>query len=119
MAVSELNLLVLRAKDPASLVLFYGKHGLSFVREQHGSGPAHHSCHAGGSIFEIYPIENDALGTSGTRLGFRVDSLTDTLAACDARLLSKPRQTASGKFAVIQDPEGHKIELLEARPRVA
>lgn len=114
MAVNGLSLLVLRAKDPERLVSFYGKLGLSFVRERHGSGPAHHSCQTGGSTFEIYPLEGKALSTTSTRLGFRVDSVVETIAACDARLITQPRQTDWGMCAVIQDPEGHKVELVEA-----
>jgi hypothetical protein len=58
MTVSELSLLVLRAKEPEKLVSFYGNLGLLFVREQHDFGPAHHSCQVGGLILEIYPLDD-------------------------------------------------------------
>lgn len=116
MAISALSLLVLRARDPQELAHFYGKLGLDFVREQHGPGPIHHSCRAGTSTLEIYPLENDSLQTVGTRLGFSVDCIETTIAACHGKIISAPRQTVWGKRAVIEDPEGHKIELVEDAP---
>jgi predicted enzyme related to lactoylglutathione lyase len=114
--MSTLNLLVLRARDPARLAQFYGAFGLSFTREQHGNGPVHHSCELGGAVLEIYPYQESQGDTTGTRLGFRVDSLDRAIAACtaEARILSAPKLTQWGRRAVIQDPEGHKLELTEA-----
>ena len=37
----QLNLLVLRARDPHALADFYGSLGLAFQLEKHGSGPVH------------------------------------------------------------------------------
>lgn len=115
MAVNALNLLVLRARDPQSLAGFYEKLGLAFVREQHGTGPEHHSCQAGSSTLEIYPLEDESLKTVGTRLGFSVDCIETTIASCNGRVLSRLKTTAWGKRAVIEDPEGHKIELVESK----
>jgi lactoylglutathione lyase len=112
--MSALNLLVLKARDPERLVSFYGKLGLSFVREQHGNGPVHHSSSdAGGATFEICPRQHNDDATTGTRIGFRVESVELTLAACSAPILREPSLTPWGKRAVIQDPEGHKVELVE------
>lgn len=114
--MSMLNLLVLRAKDPARLARFYGAFGLSFVQEQHGNGPVHLTCELGDSVLEIYPYQESQGETSGARLGFRVDSIDRAIAACTAevRILSAPKLTQWGRRAVIQDPEGHKVELTEA-----
>jgi lactoylglutathione lyase len=113
--MSMLNLLVLKSENPESLARFYSAFGLSFVREKHGNGPVHHSSNAGGSVFEIYPCANANEKTTGTRIGFKVKSIDQTIAACpsNVRVLSAPKQTPWGRRAVILDPEGHKVELME------
>lgn len=114
--MSRLNLLVLRARNPERLARFYGAFGLSFTPEQHGNGPEHQSCELGDSVLEIYPYQESQGETTGARLGFQVDSIDRILAACsaEARVLSAPKLTQWGRRAVIQDPEGHKVELTEA-----
>jgi lactoylglutathione lyase len=114
--MNRLNLLVLRARDPERLARFYGAFGLSFTREQHGNGPVHHACELGGSVLEIYPYQESQGETTGARLGFQVDSIDHVLAACaaEARVISVPKLMPWGRRAVIQDPEGHKVELTEA-----
>ena len=111
--MSALNLLVLRAKNPDELAEFYSGLGLCFVREQHDKGPVHHSSNIGGAIFEIYPCQNPTDQTTGTRIGFQVPSIENSIRACSAQVISKPKMTQWGLRAVIQDPEGHKIELVE------
>lgn len=112
--MGTLNLLVLRAQNPEKLAEFYSGLGLTFVREKHGNGPVHHSSNAGGSIFEIYPCQDPSEKTTGTRIGFQVVSIEQTITACSARILSKSKLTPWGRRAVILDPEGHKVELVEA-----
>jgi len=112
-----INLLVLRASEPERLARFYGALGLDFQKERHGAGPEHHACAIGGSTFEIYPLQPGAAGTRGTRLGFAVASVADAVQAAlsaDGVVLSPPRMTSWGRRAVVQDPEGHKVELTEA-----
>jgi len=64
--MTNLNLLVIRAKHPAKLAEFYRCLGLEFLLEQHGTG-------------------------------------TDP-----------PTKLTLGCRAVLVDPEGHRVELLEA-----
>lgn len=113
--MSTLNLLVLKAENPEKLASFYSAFGLSFVREKHGKGPVHHSSNAGGSVFEIYPCTDPSEKTTGTRIGFKVRSIDQTIAAFPnhVRVLSSPKKTPWGRRAVIMDPEGHKVELVE------
>lgn len=115
MAISAINLVVLRSQNPRSLTEFYKSLGLDFVLEKHGSGPEHHSSSIGDSVLEIYPCTDSALSTKGTRIGFTVSSLNDVLSGLGGNheLISKPRETPWGKRCVLQDPEGHKIELIE------
>jgi predicted enzyme related to lactoylglutathione lyase len=114
----SLNLLVIRARDPERLCRFYSAIGLSFVREQHGNGPVHHSSEIGHSVFEIYPRAHDEPTTSGARIGFNVLSLDEVLKALqreDAAIVSGPKATSNGRRAVVADPEGHRVELIEVR----
>lgn len=112
----QLNLLVLRARDPSALAAFYGNLGLSFAREKHGSGPEHMACETGAGVFEIYPLTAKAGSTTSVRLGFEVKELArrcQVAAANGGRLVNPPHKTTWGLHATIEDPEGHIIDLLE------
>lgn len=118
--MTTLNLLVIRAKKPEMLAAFYNKLGLTFQEEQHGSGPKHFCSSNGGSIFEIYPLKNPAEGTQNTRLGFMVDSIDGVINAIGdkTRVLVPPanfdvNRPGLNRRAVLIDPEGHKVELVE------
>jgi lactoylglutathione lyase len=111
----ELNLLVLRAADMAALVQFYAALGIEFNKEQHGSGPEHYSGKAGGALLEIYPIGSGA-ATTAARLGFTVSSISTSITAAVAAggtIVSPPQDSSWGCRAVLTDPEGHKVELLQ------
>lgn len=111
----ELNLLVLRARDIAALVRFYAALGIEFNKEQHGSGPEHYSGKAGAVLLEIYPIGSGA-ATTAIRLGFTVSSISTSIAAAVAAggtIVSPPQDSSWGSRAVLMDPEGHKVELLQ------
>lgn len=116
--MTSLNLLVIRANDPSTLVSFYSQLGLDFVEEKHESGPTHFSCNIGGSVFEIYPLGKNSQPTTGTRLGFGVPSLRIALrnlkALDSSKVIQPPQETAWGITAIVADPEGHKVELREA-----
>ncbi|MGB0749411.1 MAG: VOC family protein [Magnetospiraceae bacterium] len=117
MAVSGINLIVLRAKDPDRMRDFYTTLGLDFVEEKHGAGPRHHACDMDGVILEIYPCATGVAATTGTRLGFTVSSLAETLEALGDTppMLSPPRLRAGTQCCVLEDPEGHRVELVETR----
>ena len=109
-----LNLIVLRTDKMTELVAFYEALGLSFVQEQHGTGPTHFSCKLGAAIFEIYPA-SEKQTTSSTRIGFAVRDLERCcqMAARLGRIVKPPTQGEQGYHAVVQDPGGHKVELLQ------
>lgn len=113
--MTSLSLLVLRAADPERLARFYSAFGLAFRTEKHGEGPLHWSCDLGGSVLEIYPASSRVPSTAGARLGFRVRSVDEALQACGAcgRVLSPPANGSWGYRAVVEDPEGHTVELTE------
>ena len=115
--VPRLNLVVLHAADPVGLAGFYSELGLEFVRHRHGTGPEHFACEGEGGVFEIYPA-TPRQGPSGLRLGFEVEDViaaAECLSKVGASILSAPGTSPSGLRAVLQDPEGNKIDLTESR----
>lgn len=118
MSVVCLNLVVLRVQDMARSEEFYSLLGLSFVLHRHGTGPEHLSADLDGAIFELYPQSQDAPLSIGTRIGFcvsDVDALLATLSQCGKAVATPSHLSVWGKRAVITDPDGHKVELIEAR----
>jgi lactoylglutathione lyase len=121
-----LNLLVIRAQQPEKLAAFYSKLGLTFHEEQHGSGPKHFCSSQNGVVFEIYPLKNPAEGTQNTRIGFLVDSIDNIINTLEdkTRILVPPTNTdktrlGTTRYAVLIDPEGHKVELVDSSPMSA
>jgi lactoylglutathione lyase len=111
-----LNLVVLRSTDMARAVEFYSRLGLSFARHQHGSGPEHYAAELGGGVFELYPQSPGGPSTLGTRIGFSVPSLDAAIAALSdysAAIISPPKDSEWGRRAVVADPDGHRVELLQ------
>ena len=116
MSLVLLNLVVIRAVNIDRAVQFYEQLGLQFAKQQHGNGPEHYSTNLGTTVFEIYPYKNGAQTTEGVRLGFIVESLLDLmdrLKALDIKIISPPRSNESGWFAVVEDFDGHRVELSE------
>ena len=111
-----LNLVVLYSADLERSARFYEVLGLTFVREQHGSGPEHLACSLGGVVLEFYPQAVSASEGPRVRIGFEVPSVADTVKAVQdngGRVLTSPRESPWGMRAVIVDPDGHRVELIE------
>jgi lactoylglutathione lyase len=114
--VVSINLVVLRSTDLPQAVAFYSALGLKFTQHRHGNGPEHFAAELDGSVFELYPQAADAPSTLGTRIGFRVSSIEATLAALSeypTAIITPPRDSEWGLRAVLSDPDGHRIELLQ------
>jgi len=112
----KLNLLVIRVADLAISRKFYEALGLSFDEERHGSGPIHLSAKLEESVLELYPISTSAPSTVGTRFGLLVSEiggLVDRVLSAGGSLVSAPVDSPWGRQAVVADPDGHKIELVE------
>ena len=73
-----LSLVVLQSGDVQASKDFYSLLGLSFVEEQHGTGPRHYSTTLGALVLEIYPCQGSN-ASAPLRIGFRVPSLDETL----------------------------------------
>ena len=114
---AKLNLVVIYVRDIEESRGFYSELGLFFEREQHGKGPAHYAASVGtNAVLELYPASDNNI--SKARLGFTVDSLSETLACLaksNARILSDIRKSAWGTRAVVEDPNGNRVELLQAK----
>ncbi len=111
-----LNLVVLRSPDIARAAEFYSRLGLQFTRHQHGCGPEHFAAELGSGVFELYPLSPDGPSTLGTRIGFSVPSLDAALAALDeypGAIISPHKDSPWGRRAVVADPDGHRVELLQ------
>lgn len=112
-----LNPAVLRSADMARAVAFYSRLGLQFSQHRHGTGPEHFSAEMAGAVFEIYPAAPNGPSTLGTRIGFRVPSVDAALAALadyPGAVVSPAKSSEWGRRAVVADPDGHRVELLES-----
>lgn len=111
-----LNLAVIKSTDMTRAVAFYSRLGLRLSQHRHGKGPEHFSAELPGAVFEIYPSTPDGLSTLGTRIGFRVPSVDAALAALadfPGAVVSPAKDSEWGRRAVVADPDGHRVELLE------
>ena len=112
----SLNLLVIRSKDIDRAKSFYEILGLTFTKHQHGKGLEHFASTIGDLVFEIYPLRESDHPTTSTRLGFAVTSCDDTTkklhdAGCTIR--SKPNDSPWGRVAIVEDFDGHKVEIVQ------
>lgn len=113
-----LNLVVLYSQDIQRSKAFYEALGLQFIKERHGQGSEHYACELNNTVLEIYPATAERPASTCIRLGFSVSSLdrvAERLTTLAGRLLFRPDESAWGKRAVVQDPDGHRVELLEPR----
>jgi predicted enzyme related to lactoylglutathione lyase len=112
----SLNLVVLRSPDLPRAAEFYTRLGLQFTRHQHGNGPEHLAAELGCGVFELYPSSPESPSTLGTRIGFSVPSLDTAVAAINeygGTVISPPKDSQWGRRAVVADPDGHRVELLQ------
>ncbi len=111
-ASMTLNLLVIRTADMPRLVNFYNLLGLEFDYHKHDKGVYHYATKIGEAVFEIYPLLKSQPETDiSTRLGFKIDNFEEKIALLSDFVISKPMQTDFGYFAVLQDPDGRKVEI--------
>lgn len=111
MSDARLNLVVIRSPDIDRTARCYEALGLVFEKHRHGKGPEHYACEQDGTVFEIYPGELDTV-----RIGFSVVSLTDVIerwTQAGGAISLPPRDSEWGRRAVVTDPDGRKVELLE------
>jgi predicted enzyme related to lactoylglutathione lyase len=116
MTTPRVNLLVIRSEAPIQTVGFYELLGLRFEEEQHGKGPIHWAAEVDGAVMEIYPAHSpDQIGEA-TRIGFEVDGVESVLALLrdqGVEIVSGLKQTQWGLRAVVKDPDGRTVELMQ------
>ena len=112
----ELNLVVIRVRDIGVAGKFYTALGLTFAEHSHGTGPQHLSTTGGPVVVEIYPATSEVDETRNIRIGFVIEDIERAVeAAIDAggQLLAKPKASEWGLRAILMDPFGNKVELIE------
>ncbi len=112
----HLSILVIRSGNLEESVKFYQMLGLNFEKHQHGNGLEHFASNIRETTFEIYPQTDQGGTTTGTRLGFQVldvDSLVIRLQKENFTVITKPSVSEWGRRAVVVDPDGHRIELIQ------
>jgi catechol 2,3-dioxygenase-like lactoylglutathione lyase family enzyme len=117
MSPVSLNLVVIRSPDLERSAGFYRGLGLSFQKHRHGSGPEHLTCELGAVVFEIYPRKAESDSNSSTRIGFRVpsvDAAIEALRQIGVTVVSPPTDSPWGRRAVVDDFDGHRVELTES-----
>lgn len=111
----QLNLVVLRSSNLEEAAKFYREIGFVFARHAHGSGPEHYASEANGMVFEIYPLSAKSSPTTGTRIGFKVESVDEVVAKLSkigANVVTPPADSEWGRRAVVKDFDGHSVELV-------
>ena len=71
-----------------------------------------------GLIFEIYSKRNEEDDTTPMRFGYLVDDVEATLERIKEfpiKIVSEPKDSPWGKRMVLDDPEGHRIELTQPK----
>ena len=114
----KVNLLVLRASNIEQLARFYEAIGIKFEKHRHGDGPVHLGGTIDGLVFEIYPKRNESDDTTKVRFGLQVESIDSVLKQLEGfeyKVVTEPRDSPWGRRAVIDDIEGHRIELTEEK----
>jgi len=113
----RLNLIVIRSLEPIRAVDFYQMLGIGFQEEQHGSGPVHWAANVDGLVLEVYPAKSADEVDRTTRLGFDVEnvaSLLNTLRSSGAEIINDVKESKWGIRAVVRDPDGRSVELLQS-----
>jgi lactoylglutathione lyase len=115
--ITRPNLTVIRCANIDASAAFYRLIGLEFEKHKHGTGPEHYAASEGTWTFELYPASAKFPASSSTRIGFAVEScdeVVDQLLGAGFSLDTIPADSTWGRRAVVQDPDGHRVELSSA-----
>ena len=111
----RLNLVVLRAANLELSRSFYETIGLTFASHRHGNGSEHYASESTWGVFEIYPLKIGQPNSLGTRVGFAVGNIEETIENLRNEGHTIKQEIADspwGKRAVVIDPDGHAVELI-------
>jgi len=111
----EIRLIVIRTPDIERLSKFYTLFGLTFDYHKHDKSPYHFSTTVDKTVIEIYPLsKSQTQHDKSLRLGFSIDNFEYTIDLLKHEgivFTSEVAQSEFGIMAVIEDPDGRKIEL--------
>jgi hypothetical protein len=105
--VISVDLLVLRCVDIERSRAFYELIGITFVREQHGTGPEHFAAVLGGVTIELCPASSTRPPEAGLRIGLKVENVAAVVRTLIAAGLHK-REGGGSSFL---DPDGRIVVL--------
>jgi lactoylglutathione lyase len=112
-SIPNLGFITFFSIDPQSTANFYGKFGIVFRREKHGTGPTHFAFENNGIAVELYPATDKAAQDARpTLLGFEVPSAEEAaqIATANEFEIIEPLKTTSlGERLVVVDPDGRHV----------
>ncbi len=116
MTSPRLNLIVIRSLEATRVVTFYQLLGITFKEEQHGRGPVHWAADLEGLVIEVYPAKTADEVDKTTRLGFELEDVVatvETLRSADVEIVSDVKESGRSLRAVVRDPDGRSVELVQ------
>ena len=118
--ITALAAVSLACKDMPTSVRFYKAIGVE-VREAKHLGVPSYSCALAGVHFALRPLE-EGKPAGGAQLAFMISNLDGALAALASGgvgvIVEKPAPKPWGITAVVEDPDGRRIELVSTRVEV-
>ncbi len=116
MSNPQFNLVVIRSPDIEVSYRFYSALGFTFEKHAHGSGPVHYASEQNGYVFEIYPGAPKEERSTGIRIGIEVTDIAVSIEASKnsgALKASTPKDSEWGIMAVVEDPFGIPVHLIQ------
>lgn len=111
---------MIRTSKIEEVKTFYQGLGIQLVEEQHGNGPIHYSYVQDQLVIEIYPGDEGSLpgwkNAGAMMLGFYVKDIKEIIDQIDilkGKVISNRTENKRGFRAVLEDPDGRRIELIE------
>lgn len=115
----RLKLVVIRSTQMERVAQWYRLLGIEFASETHGKGPTHFAVEIAGTVFEIYPVKDEAGVDRTTRLGFSVPDLRATITSMQnmgGEIVQAPQASPWGMRAVVRNPDGRTVERYALDP---
>lgn len=115
---SSLAALIVTCKDVDASVRLYRAVGIDLKEARH-SGPLHYTAALGGVHLALLPHDGvERSAQSATQLAFLVNDLEGALNAAralGAPVLQAPAPRPFGVSAIVEDPDGRRLELVAMR----
>lgn len=113
---SRLGLLVVHASDLETSASFYRSLGLGFERHAHPPCGDHLASIGDDCVFEIYRLREGQSAIAPMAFGFHVSSVdqaVNDVRATGGTVKREPHSTEWGRSAIVTDPDGHIVLLME------